>query len=456
MMSAFSFPERPVSEIIGVLAETNIAALKPDDLTNPTADVVSSIYTNFISYVDTLGDVPDDQIGFTALELLDNPDQHVESIRVLNLYRKIKDLLASIRYPNFTLRDLLKPDGKRTIHILSTVVNFLYYREDKLNILRPVFEQLPDYEERKKELETKIIAELNKEIMDCEVARQLEEPIVQEVDAEVKKLKQAITNYNKQQVALKTVYKGLKEKIEEIIEKIAQADFELVKNVQENSKLLSRIVQSPDKLQRALEEKKATRTEAKDSEKLAMQNVQKRTTTIEVYLKAYEKWSKHFSQMQALQEQVSSSKSVEKDVKACKAKLSEEGVSNISLDAKIDEWLGRAKQADELIKAMEKERDTRYEQDSQRLENLRTELEWKLHCLEPREKAVEAMVAKGDGLCSDVVSVRDAGKVKQQQLQAKIEEIVDMFYSYSNMIDGALQNVEMTVTNEPWGAQIVN
>lgn len=43
---------------------------------------------------------------------------------------------------------------------------------------------------------------------------------------------------------------------------------------------------------------------------------------------------------------------------------------------------------------MEKERDTRCEQDSQGLETLRTELEWKLQCLEPREKTVEAMVAK--------------------------------------------------------------
>ena len=53
-----------------------------------------------------------------------------------------------------------------------------------------------------------------------------------------------------------------------------------------------------------------------------------------------------------------------------------------------------AKQAEELIKAMGKERDTRHEQDSQRLESLRRELELKLHCLEPREKAVEDMVAK--------------------------------------------------------------
>ena len=39
--------------------------------------------------------------------------------------------------------------------------------------------------------------------------------------------------------------------------------------------------------------------------------------------------------------QVNSAKVVDKDVKAYKAKLSEEGVLNISLDAKIDEWQGK-------------------------------------------------------------------------------------------------------------------
>lgn len=322
-------------------------------------------------------------------------------------------------------------------------------------MLQPIFDQFTDYTNKRMELETKI-AELNKEIMGHEMARQLEEPIVQEVDVEVKKLKQSIQNYNKQQMSLKTVAKGLKEKTEAIIEKISQADFELVKNVQENSKLLSKIVQSPDKLQRALEEKKTNRTEVKNSEKLAMQNVQNKTTALEVYSKAYEKMSKHFSQMQAIQEQVNSAKVVDKDVKAYKAKLSEEGVLNISLDAKIDEWQGKAKQAEELIKAMGKERDTRHEQDSQRLESLRRELELKLHCLEPREKAVEDMVAKGDSLCSQAVSVREAGKIKHQQLQAKLEGIVDAFYTYSNMVDGALQSLDVSVTNEPLPAGIMN
>ncbi|CAL9153320.1 unnamed protein product, partial [Musa hybrid cultivar] len=63
------------------------------------------------------------------------------------------------------------------------------------------------YEERRADLEAKI-AEL---ILDHEVARQMEEPVVQQLDAEVKDLRQTILNYNKQQMLLKTMAKALKE-----------------------------------------------------------------------------------------------------------------------------------------------------------------------------------------------------------------------------------------------------
>ncbi|XP_065004250.1 kinetochore protein NUF2 homolog [Musa acuminata AAA Group] len=332
-MSSFSFPERPATEIIGALAQVGIAALKLEDLANPSADLVCTLYSNFLAFADPLGEESDIQIAFGALELLDNPDHYVDAIRTFNLYRKIKGMLASIRFGSFNLRDLIKPDTKRTLQILSTIVNFIYYR-----------------------------LQVNKLILDHEVARQMEEPTVQQLDAEVKDLRQIIQNYNKQQMSLKTMAKALKEKTDAINDKISQADFELVKNAQENSKLSSKIVQSPDKLQRALEEKKSYRTEVKNSERSAMQSVQEKTSTLEVYSK------------------VNSAKTLEKDVKALKVKLSDERVSIMAVEAKLVEKQGKAKQAEELIKA--------------KLNTVKAEMEWKLQCLEPRERKAEAMVTK--------------------------------------------------------------
>ncbi|XP_039067642.1 kinetochore protein NUF2 homolog [Hibiscus syriacus] len=68
---------------------------------------------------------------------------------------------------------------------------------------------------------------------------------------------------------------------------ISQAEFDLVQSVQENANLRPKIVQSPDKIQRALEEKKLTRDEAKNAERSAMQSFQQKTATVEVYSKEF-------------------------------------------------------------------------------------------------------------------------------------------------------------------------
>ena len=62
--------------------------------------------------------------------------------------------------------------------------------------------------------------QVNKLILDHEVARQMEEPAVQQLDAEVKDLRQTIQNYNKQQMSLKTMAKALKEKTDAINDKV--------------------------------------------------------------------------------------------------------------------------------------------------------------------------------------------------------------------------------------------
>ncbi|KAJ6683531.1 hypothetical protein OIU85_007241, partial [Salix viminalis] len=66
---------------------------------------------------------------------------------------------------------------------------------------------------------------------------------------------------------------------------ISRAEFQLVQSVQENANLRSKIVQSPDKLQRALEEKKSVREDARSAERLAMQSFQAKTDVLEVYTK---------------------------------------------------------------------------------------------------------------------------------------------------------------------------
>ncbi|KAA8545519.1 hypothetical protein F0562_020303 [Nyssa sinensis] len=421
-MSKFEYPRLRRDEIIGVLADAQIATISEAHLTHPNPDFVSDLYTKLLFHLDSLQE-DHGQVDFAALEQLENPDLHVDSVRTMNLFNKIKEVVAAVDCPKkFTLKDMIKPDADRTELFLSAMLNFCIHRDAKMNLLRPIVEDLTLLDEKRQELETRI-SQLNGEITEFNESREREMPLVQEVDAKVKELRQTIPGLNNHQMSLKASIRKMKERAKEMDEKISSAEFALVQSVQENANLRSKIVQSPDKLQRALEEKKSVRDETKNAERAAMQTFQEKAAIVEVYTKACKKMSKHFAQMQAIQEQVNSAKSIEKDVKVLKVKLSDEGVLEKSLEAKLAERQGKADQLDELKKQLEKERDLKCEEATKELNNVKLELELKRRDLEARQKKIEAVVAEVDAMTAKINSVKESGAAKQQELCRKCEEI---------------------------------
>ncbi|XP_078178447.1 kinetochore protein NUF2 homolog [Carex rostrata] len=442
-MANYSFPELPAAEIARVLQEEDIAVISTANLAKPSAELLFAIFSHVLVYIDPLRNDPD-QIGFEALTVLEDPSQHADAIRVHNLYQKIRAFFASIQYHAFTLRDLLRPDPnpKRTLQHLSALVNFIYYRNEKLQFLNPLLNEMPSSEDRKAEL-TSRISELNEAIQGHEIEAKMEEPVVQQLDAEVRELEQQIQIYNKQQMSLKTHAKDLKDEIDAINNQISQADFQLMNKVQEISKLSSQIVQSPDRLQMALEEKKSARAEAKNYEKLTKQKELEKAAIREIYNKAHEKLCKHLEKMQDLQEQVNENKALEKKIKALKAKLSDENVSVMTLEAKLVDKQGKVQQAEEMLKAAGKEREEILSEETKKLNGVRSQIELKLKLLEPREREAEAMVSKGERLIQEAESAWQSGIAKQQQLLINLEEIIQAFDYYSkNNIELFVHKVE--------------
>lgn len=89
---------------------------------------MDSLHFSFykVSYLDR---EDHDQLDFAALEHLENPDAHLDSVRVMKLCNRIKKILASLQcHEKFTLRDLLMPDAKRTEFFLGAILNFCVYR----------------------------------------------------------------------------------------------------------------------------------------------------------------------------------------------------------------------------------------------------------------------------------------------------------------------------------------
>ncbi|KAH9789803.1 kinetochore protein NUF2-like [Citrus sinensis] len=370
-MSKFDYPRLSATEIVTILTETEIAVITENDLKNPNPDFVSDLYTRLLIFLDVLHEDDQGQLDFAALEQLENPDLHVRSVQIMKLYSMVKEVVTTVNCPmNFTLKDLIRPDATRTEYFLSAILNFCLYKDTKMNLLRPIAEDLTRLDEQRSELEDKI-SQLNAEIAAYNEVRERELPLVQEVDAKVKELRQTIQDLNKHQVSLRTTLNKLKEKTGALDEKFSQTEFDLVQSVQQNADLRSKIVQSPEKLQ------------------------------------------------------VNSAKSIEKDYKSLKARLNDDVVLDKSLEAKLIERQGKVEQLDELQQQLEKERNLKSEDATRAFENVKLEMESKRQDLEARQKKVEAVVTEVDAITSKTKFVKESGAAKLQELASKAEEIVE-------------------------------
>ncbi|VFQ76306.1 unnamed protein product [Cuscuta campestris] len=351
-MSSFKYPDITRAEIVGYLALFGFdIPIGEHDLLNPPLELVENLYTFLLGYLDLLQE-DDGQAAFGALQVFDNPELHASAIPMMNFYEKVRGLLGAIECPErFTLRDLINPDPDRTKLFLGSILNFCVHRKVKMDELTSLADELNAFFEQKEALEEKI-SQLSAKIAECNESREKETPFVQEEDAKVRGLKQAISGLNNHQLTLKSETKKMKEKAHELDEQISSADFALLESVRENGELRSKIVQSPDKLQRALEEKRSQQAEANNAERAAMKSLQDKNAILEMYAKAQKKMSKSLEQMLAIQEQVNSVKSSEKEIKALKTKQSEDKLLDKSLDAKLVEMQGKGSSTHPLFDSL--------------------------------------------------------------------------------------------------------
>ncbi|KAL5684350.1 hypothetical protein ACJX0J_010735, partial [Zea mays] len=369
-------------------------------------------------------DEPDEQLEFQALQAIDNPEHHMRAIALSRLYRRANAFLHSILFRDLTLRDLLRADGRRVVYILSAIINFLHYRQDKLSFLEPIVQEYSPLQERHTELRAKI-AELRNAKEDHLLKEQMEAPVVQQLEKEVNALKQRLREYNKEQLSLRVATKAIDEKKQELLGKMNQADFELVKVMQEKERLSAKIVHSPEKLLRTLEEKKAVRDELRNSEKVAMQKVQEKTNTLETYTKVSEKLVKHLSKISAVHEKGTVAKASEKDVKAHKEKIGDQNLEIKALRNKAAEWQLKVLENEGILNAKEKERDQRVAENNLKMNALKSEVESEHKCLEEKEIKIKEKLEKVAELCSQADSVAEAGNKKIQEICGKYNQVCE-------------------------------
>ncbi|KAJ3195182.1 kinetochore-associated Ndc80 complex subunit nuf2 [Irineochytrium annulatum] len=265
---SYSFPSLKPAEILTCLADLQIP-MSHEDLEKPSTNRMLAVFEQF---TDILMGVSRDQFSqpnFAAMEILEYPgagliavdsvgsnlvmppDLHQESITILSFFRQLARLIVEVGVSDFSIRDIIKPEAGRIRRILSAVINFAKFREERLSVFEECTKKSSEYIEERKFLTDKI-QDIADRVNTIRLNRAEQEPLFQKRREDNIRLTSELRELKRIQTALASDIDSLKKTKNESSEKLSNTQFLLAQCKQDCTRIRSRIVQSPEKLQQAI------------------------------------------------------------------------------------------------------------------------------------------------------------------------------------------------------------
>mmetsp|Transcript_29485 Transcript_29485/g.49579 ORF Transcript_29485/g.49579 Transcript_29485/m.49579 type:complete len:456 (-) Transcript_29485:50-1417(-) len=247
---SYSFPILSNQEILACLSELDIQFTE-QDLLKPTHESVKQVYEPLVQLLVGVTREELQQPALGAIDALEFPELHNESVATLAFSRALIDLTTAAGVHDFALADLYKPDPKTVRRTLSAIINFAKFREEKVC----TYEELREASEAAAEKRTQLQqenAQLAATLQQLRDERAAEVPEVRQLEGEAVELEAAMEALVAAQAELQAEVKALKAKGNDLAEQAASSKMRLEETHQEEQLLRSQVVQSPERLQRVL------------------------------------------------------------------------------------------------------------------------------------------------------------------------------------------------------------
>ncbi|KAJ1336953.1 hypothetical protein BSLG_006713 [Batrachochytrium salamandrivorans] len=224
-----------------------------DDLSKPTPHKMLEIYESLTVLLQGVSSEQFAQPSFAILELLEYPDVHKDSLGLVAFYRHLHKLVTQLGYPAFSLGDVLNPKRDRVQAILSGVINFCKFREERMEVFQECCTKSTQLTEERLALERRN-AELTDLVNQIKQRRTQDQPEVDAIRSTNMGLAADLREFKKTQVSLAAKIDNLKKEKNTCAEKQTNNQFLLSNLKQDCVRLRSRVVHSPEKLKQVIAE----------------------------------------------------------------------------------------------------------------------------------------------------------------------------------------------------------
>ncbi|KAI5122463.1 hypothetical protein M0805_008774 [Coniferiporia weirii] len=251
--TGFWFPSMKVGEIARALEEWGLR-VSEDQIQKPNGDIVQAIYVLFVQQVTGITPESLEEPVDRAVAVIDeHPELYTSSLNLNLVLHHMQRLAHAARVQDLCIRDLTLPEPERTRNILSAIINFIKFAEERGSFIKKLRDQSTTAVTERERVDQEV-AELKQKIAEIKKQREVDEPrcrALRDENSHIGKTIIAIQNakaeVSKEVDARKRDKSVLSRQKENLVR-----DTELVTNTINTTR--SRIVQSPDRIKKHISE----------------------------------------------------------------------------------------------------------------------------------------------------------------------------------------------------------
>ncbi|KAF9328541.1 Nuf2 family-domain-containing protein [Linnemannia elongata] len=250
VQETYHFPPLKPQAIVSCMADVQVPCTE-DDLARPTPQKVMVVYEAFMDVA--TGCVRDDCYldDIQEMKIVQHPDFVVDGVRFYIFLQQLASMMHDVGVYDFTSRDLTKPEADRVRRILSAVINFAKFREDR----QPAFfQEMQNTDEvidmivdREKEYE-----QMTQELENLKQRRIAQEPRVEELKVINQNLASEMEVYKKKEVETTHLKDEVTKERSLLVERNRELNAAIEKSTKELDVLQAQRVHVPETLEQDL------------------------------------------------------------------------------------------------------------------------------------------------------------------------------------------------------------
>ncbi|KAI5900061.1 uncharacterized protein SCHCODRAFT_02481993 [Schizophyllum commune H4-8] len=251
-------------DIIGALNGWQLS-VNEIQLTRPTPDFVRNIYRSCLEHITAINEEPIQSAVTDAFmdTGIDETDLYATALSDNILLYHLTRLASAARIEDFNSKDLTNPDPDRTNVLLSAFINFIKFTEQFCHEPFTKIMHSADKVVQERKAAEDDLSRINQEIKVIKAKIAEDEPRCEQLRAENKKLHTEMLGIKEIQSVHAQDTQRLKEEKEVLLQRMQAMTAEIDSKRSEVARTRSRIVQSPDRMKRAISVMSTTVTEDK-------------------------------------------------------------------------------------------------------------------------------------------------------------------------------------------------